>query len=606
MIPNNSYIGLEGRSALGNVRNNEASVVSLNYAMFDGTSGKIIKDSGIPAGGGGGITGPGTTIVNNIATWNSTDGTVLKDSLLPAYIASNYSTFIGRSLRIPSSGDQNTHIGTQQCGASYAGSGNTLIGNFNATNASSISNNTVVGSTAGSSLSTGDDNSFVGKGAGYGAGVNFIQAGSLNTCLGTDSGSSLSTVVGSSCLGWLSTITKNYQIMLGGATTEEVVPNATTISHLGTQANPWSIYQPKLWTLSILPNPQNKLGAQVFLNDTIGGAPVSVPLYSDGVNWKSIVSGGTQWKTFTFVGGTTAAWSNNGTTNYSGITEPHTSETLAFCYNDTKGTDRIEYLSGGTGTNTLAVSTDGKNWTGLGTSVFSSACYGIAISPEGYYCASGDTGVAFTQNPSGWNPRPGLFTTVSIDIAHNGLSAGSGGMFLVGGIGGASSAKYSTNQGDTWTDSPGVGTLINGVWATAYGNGRWMIGGTAVGTDSLAWSGNPAVGFNGLGKTVFNSVVYGICYAPSLDRWLAVGVNAGVGKIAYSDDQGNTWTTSTGMTMTVSQSCCWDGTKFIVLGTGTNTLGYSSLGAVFTPIAGVVSGGPTVGVCGTNNRLPWV
>ena len=61
----------------GNVVGPSASVNN-NIAVFDGTTGTLIKDSGINSSSL--VNGPDTTIVNNFALWDSTTGQQLKDS----------------------------------------------------------------------------------------------------------------------------------------------------------------------------------------------------------------------------------------------------------------------------------------------------------------------------------------------------------------------------------------------------------------------------------------------------------------------------------------------------------------------------------------------
>ncbi len=56
-----------------------ASATDGNLVVFDGTTGKLVKDGGAPSAGGGDVTGPGSATNNAIAFFSGTTGKVIKD-----------------------------------------------------------------------------------------------------------------------------------------------------------------------------------------------------------------------------------------------------------------------------------------------------------------------------------------------------------------------------------------------------------------------------------------------------------------------------------------------------------------------------------------------
>jgi hypothetical protein len=187
------------------------------------------------------------------------------------------------------------------------------------------------------------------------------------------------------------------------------------------------------------------------------------------------------------------------------------------------------WVAGGYGTNSLAYSTNGIKWTGLGTTIFRE-CFAIA-----------------------WN----------------------GSLWVAAGNGTANTLAYSTN-GATWT---GLGTTI---FSTGYGiawNGSlWVAGGDGT-TNTLAYS-TGGTEWTGLGKTIFNTTGRGISWNGSL--WVAAG-NGTANTLAYSTN-GTTWT-GLGKTIfsTTGRGISWNGSMWVAGGDGTtNTLAYSTNGTTWT------------------------
>ena len=140
------------------------------------------------------------------------------------------------------------------------------------------------------------------------------------------------------------------------------------------------------------------------------------------------------------------------------------------------------YLIGATGSNTIAYSQNGAEWTGLGTSVFDQSCRGIAFNGERA------NRITFPVNT-----------------------------IVIGG-GTTNRMAYSVDNGVKFNalTSPFT-TQCNGL---AYGNGKFI--GVGQGSCTLSYSYN---GKNWLanGATTFSIAGRGIAYSSTAGRWVAVG-----------------------------------------------------------------------------------
>jgi hypothetical protein len=218
-------------------------------------------------------------------------------------------------------------------------------------------------------------------------------------------------------------------------------------------------------------------------------------------------------------------------------------------------------IGGGSGTNSLAYSTNGgQSWTGQGTAIFSTACY--ALCNGRLLVVAGGAGtntMAYTNAPAtpSWTAvsvQP--FSTQCNAIAHNGL------LWVAGGSG-TNNLAYSYD-GQTWT---GLGAVIlaGGCNAVAWNGQIWVAGGTDSSSNSRNW-----YSYNGLdwfpaplagtGLSAMTAV-YGYCsyfrnpssviVQPSrlidrpTDNFMLMGVTTAGSSFAprllYTYDGGNTW-----------------------------------------------------------------
>jgi hypothetical protein len=157
---------------------------------------------------------------------------------------------------------------------------------------------------------------------------------------------------------------------------------------------------------------------------------------------------------------------------------------------------------------TISTSSDGITWNGLGKTVFSSTCNGVAYA-NGLWVAAGQ---------------------------------------------GINTIAYS-NNGNTWT---GLGTtyLNNYGWCVAYGKdasgvGLWVVGGNSTNGNTMATSYDGSV-WRGYDVSGVFSVIWGLTYGidnSGVGVWVATGVKSisGLGSypVVASSPNGITWTPQT-------------------------------------------------------------
>ena len=261
--------------------------------------------------------------------------------------------------------------------------------------------------------------------------------------------------------------------------------------------------------------------------------------------------------------------------------------------NGLPGTVTIQHpiIAVGSGINSLAYSPDGVQWTGLGTTIFSTG-NGVAWNGSKWIaCGTGTLNtLAYSTDGIRWTGL-GLpvFSTQANGVEWNGslwMAVGSG----------ANSIAYSSD-GLSWFGS----TSGNDIFTTsandiAWNGTRWVAVGQ--GTNSIAYSAD-GITWTAISTTIFSTKGNGVAWTGSL--WVAVGT--GTNTISYSSD-GITWSPVTSSPFTTSgNDICWNGTRWVAVGSGTNTLAYSSNGISWTGFGMNLFSVSGNGVCWTGTRF---
>jgi hypothetical protein len=160
---------------------------------------------------------------------------------------------------------------------------------------------------------------------------------------------------------------------------------------------------------------------------------------------------------------------------------------------------------------TILYSTDGINWNTSGTSynIFYGWAYAVAYG-NGMWVAGGQNygnSLAYSTNGIDWT---GLGASI-FDNECRVIAYGNG-MWVAGGNG-TNRMAYSYD-GINWTPSASGNSIFTGECkAVAYGNGRWVAGG--YGTNQMAYSTN---GIDWTGSSSGNSVITSECYGVANSR----------------------------------------------------------------------------------------
>lgn len=314
----------------------------------------------------------------------------------------------------------------------------------------------------------------------------------------------------------------------------------------------------------------------------VGWNVASTPYFiqpSSFTNPSLVVGVGSGTNTLLYSNNNGVTWTANGATIF-------TTTARGVCW------DGSTYVAVGSGLNSIAYSSDGINWTGIGTSTFTDG-YGVMTTGT-RFIAFGTSGSAIiaTSDDSGitWN-------TTTSPLVNNAYAGATNGNVIValGGSGlNGDTITYSFDQGSTWY---GVGNTIFSIdgYGVAWGASGLFVA-TGEGSNTLAYSFN-GIAWVGLGSSIFTIRAYGVIYANG--RFVAVG--EGTNTIAYSSN-GLSWTgIGTSIFSTRGRGISYDGVNFIATGEGTNTVAYSSDGITWTGVGDPFGSG--VGY-GTSTSLP--
>jgi len=256
--------------------------------------------------------------------------------------------------------------------------------------------------------------------------------------------------------------------------------------------------------------------------------------------------------------------------------------------------DNGMWVAVGSGTNTIAYSYDGINWTGLGNKIFSSQGNDVKWNGS-IWVAVGSTPerIAYSSDGINWTGVTG-----SSDIFSSGSSvAWNGKIFVAVGSpkavfgGGSSSVKVYTiaysYDGINWTGVTGSKTILSPGQKVEWNGTIWVSVGS--GTNySIAYSYDGSNNWTGVvnSKDIFTDC-RGITWNGS--TWIAIGT--GTYTIAQSSD-GINWYGVTNSSTNIfgdypnSYDVAWNGTRFVALGgegpnsdsEGPNSIVYSSDG----------------------------
>ena len=240
--------------------------------------------------------------------------------------------------------------------------------------------------------------------------------------------------------------------------------------------------------------------------------------------------------------------------------------------------------------NTLAYSSNGVQWTGLGTRVFYTNCIGLVYRGNTWIglgtgaTAGGPGGNTLASSTNG-NSWTGLSSTI---FNNYGATADwNGYMWVAGGNAGGeangNTLAYSYN-GINWT---GLGsgifstTCTNVAWQGSY----WLATGQGT-TNTLAYSYNGII-WTGLGKFTFD--VAATCATWNGFVWVATGnaggVLSGLGNTMAYSYNGINWTGMGSFTFTtVGNYIAWNGLMWVASGQGGNSLAYSYSGNTWTAV----------------------
>ena len=280
------------------------------------------------------------------------------------------------------------------------------------------------------------------------------------------------------------------------------------------------------------------------------------------------------------------------------------------------------FVAVGSGTNTIAyIISNGGLWNGIGTSIFSDSGNGVGWNGEIWVAVGkGINTIAYSYNGTEWY---GVDSTTNIFNGGAGLSVVWNGKIWVsgGGSGSVNTLAYS-EDGKNWTtiiDTKFTGTSSycrsitwyngSGVPSKFIAVGSWQNTanptqpfGIATSEDGRIWTPNYIAAFNGYG-IVANSLRENTV---TIQSNLNIAVGTGNFNIAYSEDDGITWTGITNSSPSLfnnAYSVVFNGKIWVVGGEGNNTLAYSRTGKDWTGISNDSINNPFKdGFC---NGLAW-
>lgn len=254
-----------------------------------------------------------------------------------------------------------------------------------------------------------------------------------------------------------------------------------------------------------------------------------------------------------------------------------------------------KFVAAGSGTNQIAYSFDGINWTGEGASFYSGG-------PAFSNCWNGNKFVNVGGGASGNNLSYSFdginWTSQALFTAGGGRAVcWNGTRFVATGIGGTATSFFYSADGITWTaaTSPFGSSTTTAAGGLAWNGTRFVATGQSSGsTITLAYSAD-GITWTTNGNATFSTLGRGVTW----DGGKFVAVGQGTNTIAYSLD-GITWTgEGTSIFSTAGYGVYWSGSRFVAVGQGTNSIAYSVDGITWTGIGTAIFSTNGWGVGGT-------
>jgi hypothetical protein len=287
-------------------------------------------------------------------------------------------------------------------------------------------------------------------------------------------------------------------------------------------------------------------------------------------------------------------------TNFTGINSCYTLE-----YNTVRPHSvtfpRFMVVAGGDASaNSMAYSYDGLNWTGLGTSIFSSYCFWVQY--NGKIWVAGGKG---TTNTLAYSYDGITWVGLGKSIFSNNSSAGcwNGTIWVAGGGGGGSWNSAYSYDGILWIPTLALDTLFDatvGIKCIVWDGSMFVAGGQGKTPNSML-----AYSYDGINWTAGNNTsifdiswgVVSISYNGTL--FVAGGSGSGSGSssgiIAYSYDGFNWTDIGTPLFNTRCYNIVWNGKMFLASGNG-NITAYSYNGINWVGLGNVPAFGAAYGI----------
>jgi hypothetical protein len=329
---------------------------------------------------------------------------------------------------------------------------------------------------------------------------------------------------------------------------------------------------------------------------TAGGA---IQFSYDGINWNyttmnvanntaGLVLYDVQWNPtnnyFQIVGSNAYMYQISSSSTLSNIPQTFPSATFNNIWQTAWSPTLGLWAGVGSGTYSIASSTDGVNWTGRSTA-FSTAGYGVAWNGS-YFVAvgQGTNTIALSSNGTTW--------TAYASNASNYTSAGYGVIWssnlstwvatgqAATGAGGGGTGFTTSPDGVTWTQRGSAGCDNYGI--TVQWNpllNQFLMGG--VGNHSLATSSDGVLWQGRTGLAIFSGQVNGVIFSPQLGLWCAVG--SGTNTVATSQD-GINWIGRSSGVNSSGNAITWSPQLglFVMGGSGTYQIATSQDGITWT------------------------